>query len=110
MLCQQLRSYGFTALALVRLSTAAHFDCNDLAGPIICRVTVGHEFFIYSPDAAEASCTEDFNYCVVDVSGAPGEASWEIHVRNNGADCWAGCPVQNNAKCDDMMCWDTCVT
>ena len=110
MLYQKLRIFAVMAVALAGLSAAAHFNCDDLAGPIICRVTVGGERFIYSPDSELGSCTSNYDYCVDSVSGNPGDASWEIHVTNNGDDCWAGCPVQNNARCDDFTCWDTCDT
>lgn len=111
MLCHQLRLFVVMAVALVRLSVAAHFDCDDGTGTIvICTVTIHGETFSYSPDAEEPACTEDGVYCV-QVTGNPGDASWEVNVTNGDNQCWADCPVQLNSQCDDTgYCWDTCVT
>ena len=107
MLCQQLRLFACIAVALVRLSAAAHFDCNDAAGVVICTVTVGSDRFGYSPDSEEPACTDDGIYCA-EVTGQPGDASWEIHVTNGDKQCYDSCPVQLNSHCDDTFCWDTC--
>jgi len=110
MLCQQFRLFVFMAVALVRLSVAAHFDCNDAAGIVTCIVKVGRESFGYSPDAEEPACTSDWVYCA-QVTGNPGDSSWEISVTNGDKQCSADCPVQQNSQCDDTgFCWDTCVT
>lgn len=114
MLGQQLRTFALMAVALVRLSAGAHFDCNDAAGIIICQVHVGHgNDFSYSPDSQEGSCTEDGNYCAQVTGDAvnPGHAYWDIYVTNNGAQCYAECAVRPNSVCDDTgFCYDTCET
>ena len=108
MVYQQLRIFAFVVISLVHLSAAAHFECSNVAGPIICHVTIGpHNSFIYSPDSQEPSCTEDQQYCAV-VTGQPGQASWEIYVTNGDGQCWAGCPVRVGSTCDETFCWDTC--
>ena len=112
MLSQQLRTFVFMAVALVRLSAGAHFDCNDAAGTIICQVTVSPgNSFGYSPGNQGGSCTEDRRYCA-QVTGDtvnPGRSYWEIYVTNSGKQCYAECAVQPNSVCDNTgFCWDTC--
>jgi hypothetical protein len=113
MLCQQLRIFVFMAVAMVRLSAAAHFNCDNTLGYIFCEISLnsGNDFKFSEEDDA-ADCTRDGKYCAR-VESIPNDSTkWKIVVLNNGGGtsvfCYGVCHVQQ--LCDDNGgdCHDAC--
>ena len=109
MLCQQLRIFVFMAVAMVRLSAAAHFNCDNIPGYIFCDISLnsGNDFNFNEEDDS-VDCTRDGKYCAR-VESIPNDSTeWKIVVLNNGGFCYGVCPIQQ--LCDDNggNCYDAC--
>jgi hypothetical protein len=109
MLCQQLRIFAFMAVAMVRLSAAAHFDCDNTLGYIFCDISLNSDNdFNFSGQDDAVDCTRDGDYCAR-VETIPNDSTeWKIVVLNNGGFCYGTCSVQR--LCDDNGgdCYDAC--
>ena len=115
MLYQQLRIFVFMAVAMVRLSAAAHFDCDNTLGYIFCDISLNSDNdFNYSEEDDSVDCTRDGKYCARVETIPNDNTEWKIAVINNGggtsALCYGMCPVQR--LCDDNGgdCYDACQT
>ena len=113
MLCQQLRIFVFMAVAMIRLSAAAHFDCDNTLGYIFCDISLNSDNdFNFSGQDDAVDCTRDGEYCARVESIPNDNTEWKIVVLNNGggtsAFCYGVCPVQQ--LCDDNGgdCYDAC--
>ena len=66
MLCQQLHIFVFIvmAMAMIRLSAAAQFSCDNGRGYITCQISLnpGNHFTFSEQDLA-IDCTHDTKYC-----------------------------------------------
>ena len=113
MLCQQLRIFFFMAVAMVRLSAAAHFDCDDARGYIFCDISLnpGNNFKFSEEDEA-VDCTYNSKYYARMESILNDSTKWKIVVLNNGGGtssfCYGVCSVQ--VRCDNPNgdCYDAC--
>ena len=101
MLYQQLRILVFMAIALIRLSTAADWECNDTQGYVACTVTLnsGNTIRLGEPDGQK--CTHDGKYCA-EVKG------WTFSVTNNGETCVGGCQPHQVCDTTGLRCWNEC--
>jgi hypothetical protein len=108
MLYHQLRIFVFMVVAMVRLSAAAHFNCDNSLGYIYCEITLnsGNDFYFSEQDLA-VDCTRDGKYCARVESISNDNTEWKIVVQNNGAFCYAVCPFQHLC---DSTCYDQCET
>ena len=109
MLCQQLRIFAFMAVAMVRLSAAAHFDCDNTLGYIFCDISLNSDNdFNFSGQDDAVDCTRDSKYCARVETIPNDNTEWKIVVLNNGGFCYGTCPVQQ--LCDDNGgdCYDAC--
>ena len=115
MLCQQLRIFVFMAVAMVRLSAAAHFICDNGQGFISCYISLnsGNDFTFSEEDHA-VDCTRDGEYCARVESIANDNTEWKIVVLNSGGGtsvfCYGVCPLQRT--CDNISgtCFYECQT
>lgn len=99
---------AFMSMAFVRLSTAAHFDCNSDTGfNINCFVTLNGDNTFWINAAHGQSCTHDGKYCA-SVSDVGQQAYvWQIEVTNRGESCSDVCYAQES--CDvDNECTGSC--
>ena len=112
MLYQQLRIFVFMAVAMARLSAAAHFSCDDSLGYIYCDISLnsGNDFS-FSEEDLGADCTRDGEYCARVESIPNDNTEWKIAVLNSGGGtssfCYGVCPFQY--ICEDT-CYDACQT
>ena len=99
MLCRQLRIFVFMAVAMVRLSAAAQFNCDDFRGYISCHISLnpGNDFTFSEEDDA-VDCTHDGKYCARVESIPNDNTEWKIAVLNSGGGtssfCYGMCPLQ----------------
>ena len=101
------------ALAMIRLSAAAHFNCDNIPGYIFCDISLNSDNdFNFSEQDDTPDCTRDGEYCAR-VETIPNDSTeWKIIVLNNGGDtsvfCYGVCTVQQ--LCDDNGgdCYDAC--
>jgi hypothetical protein len=99
MLCQQLRIFVFMAVAMVRLSAAAHFSCDNSLGYIYCDISLnpGNDF-TFSEEDLSVDCTYDGEYCARVESIPNDNTEWKIVVLNSGGGtsgfCYGVCPFQ----------------
>ena len=115
MLYQQLRIFVFMAVAMVRLSAAAHFICDNGQGFISCYISLnsGNDFTFSEEDDA-VDCTRDGEYCARVESIANDNTEWKIVVLNSGGGtsvfCYGVCPLQRT--CDNISgtCFYECQT
>jgi hypothetical protein len=113
MLCQQLRIFGFMAVAIVRLSAAAQFSCDNGQGFIVCHISLnsGNDFTFSEEDDA-VDCTHDGKYCARVESIPNDNTEWKITVLNSGGGtsefCYDVCPLQRT--CDNISgtCFQEC--
>ena|SRR3984885_3551796 len=109
MLCRQLRIFVFMAVAMIRLSAAAHFDCDNTLGYIFCDISLNSDNdFNFSGHDDAIDCTRDSKYCARVETISNDNTEWKIVVENNGEFCYGTCPVQR--LCDDNGgdCYDAC--
>lgn len=108
MLYQQLRILGFMGIALLRLSAAAHFDCNsDSGGNINCFITLNPGNTFWVNEAHGQSCSHGGAYCATVTLNPPQQWQWLLTVTNDGESCSATCDPQQ--PCDiDNVCWGSC--
>ena len=112
MLCQQLRIFVFMAVAMVRLSAAAHFSCDNSRGHISCQISLnsGNDFSFSEEDLA-IDCTRDGEYCARVQSIPNDNTEWKIVVLNSGGGssvfCYDVCPLQ---RVCGGHCYDKCET
>jgi hypothetical protein len=99
MLRQQLRIFVFMAVAMVRLSAAAQFSCDNFRGYILCQISLnsGNDFTFSEEDGA-VDCTRDGEYCARVETIPNDNTEWKIAVLNNGGGasvfCYDVCPLQ----------------
>jgi len=109
MLYQRFHILAFTAMALIHLSTAAHFDCQDFgpqAGGITCTVSLnsGNDFTIEEDQGY--SCTHGGHYCaMVDTIL---DNQWNFLVNNGGAKCSGSCTPNEEKNCILDSCKTGC--
>jgi len=112
MLYQQLHIFVFMAVAMIHLSAAAQFSCNNRQGHISCHITLnGGNDFNFSEEDLAIDCTRDDKYCAR-VSSIPNDnTQWKIVVLNSGGGisvfCYDVCPLQH--VCNGA-CYDKCQT
>ena len=99
MLCQQLRIFVFMAVAMVRLSAAADFSCDDFRGYILCQINLNSgNSFTFSEEDSAIDCTRDSKYCARVQSISNDNTEWKIAVVNSGGGttvfCYDVCPLQ----------------
>jgi hypothetical protein len=114
MLCQQLRIFVFMAVAMVRLSAAAHFDCDNTLGYIFCDISLNSDNdFNFSGEDDTIDCTRDGKYCARVQTIPNDNTQWKISVLNNGggttAFCYGTCPVQRLCNDNGGDCYDACL-
>jgi len=115
MLYQQLRIFVFMAVAMVRLSAAAHFSCDDSRGYIFCAVSLnpGNDFNFSEEDLA-VDCTHDGEYCARVESIPNDNTEWKIVVLNSGGGqsvfCYDVCPLRQTCDNINGACYDECQT
>jgi hypothetical protein len=115
MLCQQLRIFVFMAVAMVRLSAAAHFSCDNSRGYIFCHISLnpGNDFTFSEEDVA-VDCTRDGKYCVRVESIPNDNTEWKIVVLNSGGGtsefCYGVCPFQQTYDNISGTYYDKCQT
>ena len=86
MLYHYSRILAFTAIALLRFSTAAHFNCDNSQGYIWCAVTLNSgNGFTYKGIDDGMDCTHDGGYCAQVVADT--DTQWKIEVSNDGGSC-----------------------
>ena len=93
MLYLQFRVLAFTAL--MRLSTAGTFSCNnggtaEVGGAVIeCEITLNPGNTFRTFEYQSWGCTHDGRYCAEITSVTDDEWAWQVH--NNGAICTGSC-------------------
>lgn len=106
MLRQQLHILAFMGIALVRLSTAANWDCSsDTGGNINCRVTLNPSNTFWVNMAHGQSCTHDGRYC--GQVRAVSNSEWQFDITNNGVSCTDSCKPLPYCNADNE-CSGTC--
>ena len=113
MLYQQLRIFVCMAVAMVRLSAGAHFDCDNIQGYIFCDISLnsGNDFN-FNAQHNTLDCTRDGEYCARVQTISNDNTEWKIAVLNNGgstsAFCYAMCPVERLCDNNGGHCYDAC--
>ena len=107
MLCQQLHIFVFMAVAMVRLSAAAHFDCDNTLGYIFCDISLNSDNdFNFSGQDDAVDCTRDGEYCARVESIPNDNTEWKIVVQKWGVLLWR-VPRPTTLRYGGD-CYDTC--
>ena len=115
MLYQQLHLFVFMAVAMVRLSAAAQFSCDNSRGYIFCHISLnsGNDFNFSEEDDSVAT-TRDGKYSARVQSIANDNAEWKIVVLNSGGGksvwCYDVCTIHVTCDNTNGACYDECQT
>ena len=115
MLCQQLPIFVFMAVAMIRLSAAAHFDCDNTLGYIFCDISLNSDNdFNFSGQDDAVDCTRDGEYCARVESIPNDNTEWKIVVLNSGGGtsegCYDVCPLHQAYDDISGAYYDECQT
>ena len=105
MLYRRSHILAFVSVALVRLSTAANWDCNsDTGRNINCFITLNAGNTFWVNEANGQSCSHNGGYCA---SISSQSSLWQLSVVNEGVSCSDVC--QSSQWCNiDNECWSSC--